>query len=97
MEPPLLRRVDTQGIQIGPVAPDPTGCARAARAFDLDSAGRERDGDLSVREGGHGPRPVGALHTAGDMGDRARGVGTGGLLTIAAKDLAGAGLNWLGR
>ena len=31
------------------------------------------------------------------FGDRTRGVGTGGLLTTAAKDLAGAGPNWLGR
>ena len=32
---------------------------------------------------------VGALCTAGDTGDRTRGLGAGGFLTIAAKDLAG--------
>ena len=32
---------------------------------------------------------VGALCTAGDTGDRTRGLSAGGFLTIAAKDLAG--------
>ena len=56
LELPLQSRVGIQvinGIQLGPVAPDPTGCARAARAFGLHSDGRERDGDLGVREGRH--------------------------------------------
>ena len=41
--------------------PRSIGCAWAARAFDLHSAGRERDGDLSVREGRHCPRSVGGI------------------------------------
>ena len=45
-----------------------TGCAWTARAFDLHSGGRERDGDLSVRQGRHCPRSVGALSTPGDTG-----------------------------
>ena len=56
---------------------------------------RERDGDLSVRGGGHFPRSV-VLSTAGDTGDRTRWLGTDGLLTTAAKDLAGAGPTWMG-
>lgn len=64
LELPLRSRVDIQvvkGIQIRPVAPNPTGWAWAWRAFDLHSAGRERDGDLSVREGGYCPRSVGGI------------------------------------
>ena len=34
---------------------------------------------------------LGALNTVGDIGDRTRGLGKGGLLTIAAKDRTGAG------
>ena len=51
LELPLLSRVDIQvvkGIQLGPVAPYPTGCPGTARAFDFHRAGRERNGDLGV-------------------------------------------------
>ena len=81
LELSLQSRVDIQvikGIQFDPMPPDPTGSAWTARAFGLDSAGWQRDGDLSVRVGG------GALRTRGF-------VRTGGLLTITAKALAGAG------
>ena len=61
LELPLQSRVGIQvinSIQLGPVASDPTGCAWAARPFDLYSDGRKRHGDLGVREGRHCARSV---------------------------------------
>ena len=51
LELPFLRRVDIQvvkSIQFGPIAPDPTRCSWAARAFDFHCASREWNGDFSV-------------------------------------------------
>ena len=97
LELPLQSQVsiqDTNGIRLGLVTPDPTGCAWAARVFDLYNDGRGRDGDLGVREALGRLRETECRRRYGRQNALAR---YNGLLTIAVKDLAGAGRTWMGR
>ena len=101
VELPLQSRVGIQvisSIQLGPVAPGPTGCAWAARAFDLHSNGWEQDGRTVTLAFAREDIALGRL---GDTEYRRRYgrqnalARYNGLLMIAAKELAGAGrLRW---